>query len=272
VTCHPGNAGQVDKDLRLGTCPGLPRSPGRQRQRTPRYSPYGTSSPCCDATNLRPRLSWPDRAILAALARMLPKVLRAHRIVAPGTLLRWHRKLIAARWRQPTQPGHPPIADELAALIVRLARENRTWGAVRIQGELCRLGHREEAGHRFRHLIRDRDAKFGTTFDAVFASIGIQIVLTAPQTPRMNAFAERWIGSVRRECTDRILITGERHLRHVLDVYVAHHNTGRSHQGHGMLLRAPNDEPTTIPFPTPINRIRHRQCLGGLLNEYRPAA
>ena len=64
----------------------------------------------------------------------------------------------------------------------------------------------------------------------------------------MNAFAERWIGSVRRDCTDRILITGERHLHHVLDVYVAHHNAGRSHQGDGMLLRAPEDEPNMIPF------------------------
>ncbi|WP_260478935.1 integrase core domain-containing protein [Kibdelosporangium aridum] len=130
----------------------------------------------------------------------------------------------------------------------------------------------EEAGHQFRYLIRDRDAKFGTAFDAVFTSIGIQILLTAPQVPRMNAFAERWIGSIRRECTDRILITGERHLHHVLDAYLAHHNAGRSHQGHGMLLRAPHDEPNTIPFPAPINGIRRRQCLGGLLNEYRPAA
>jgi putative transposase len=73
----------------------------------------------------------------------------------------------------------------------------------------------EETGHQFRHLIRNRDAKFGAAFDAVFASIGIQILLTAPQTPRMNAFAERWIGSLRRECTDRILITGQRHLHHV---------------------------------------------------------
>jgi putative transposase len=130
----------------------------------------------------------------------------------------------------------------------------------------------EKAGHRFRHLIRDRDAKFSAAFDTVFASIGIQIALTAPQTPRMNAFAERWIGSVRRACTDRILITGERHLRHMLDVYLAHHNAGRSHQGNGMRLRAPDDEPNTIPLPAQIDTIQRRQCLGGLLNEHRSAA
>ena len=311
--------------------------------------------------NPGPPLSWPDRAVLAALAPMFPKALRAHRIVTPGTLLRWHRRLITARWRQPKPPGRPPTGEELAALIVCLARENRTWGAVRIQGELRRLGHRvaapairkilrasrvppttrrddawrtflraqagsllaidffhagtvtlkrlhvafvieiktrrvhplgitehptgdwvvqlarslagdlEEAGHRFTHLIRDRDAKFTAASGAVFASIGIQIALTAPQAPRMNAFAERWIGSVRRECTDRILITGERHLHHLLDVYVAHHNAGRSHQGNGMLLRAPED-PDMIPVPARIDTIRRRQRLGGLPNEYRPAA
>ncbi|MBP2328892.1 transposase InsO family protein [Kibdelosporangium banguiense] len=130
----------------------------------------------------------------------------------------------------------------------------------------------KDGGHRFTHLIRDRDTKFDTAFDAVFASIGIKILLTAPQAPRMNTFAERWIGSVRRECTDRILITGERHLRHVLDVYIAHHNTGRSHQGNGMHLHAPDDKPNTIPFPARIDTIRRQQRLGGLLNEYRPAA
>jgi putative transposase len=133
-------------------------------------------------------------------------------------------------------------------------------------------GDLEEAGHRFRHLIRDRDAKFGAASGAAFASIGIEIVLAAPQALRMNACAERWIGSVRRECTDRILITGERHLHHVLDIYVAHHNAGRTHQGDGMLLPAPEDAPNMIPFPAQIDKIRRRQRLGGLFNEYRPAA
>ena len=194
-----------------------------------------------------------------------------------GTLLRWHRRMAAAKWRQPRPPGRPPIPDELTTLILRLARENRRWGVVRIQGELRRLGHQvaastirkilrahrvpppvhrdeswraflrahaatllaadffhvdcaitlqrryvafvietgsrrvhllgitahptgqwatqiarnlagelEETGHGFTRLIRDRDAKFTAAFDAVFGSIGISVLLTAPQAPRMK--------------------------------------------------------------------------------------
>jgi putative transposase len=95
--------------------------------------------------NPGPRLSWSERAVLAALARILPKELRACRIVTPGTLLRWHRRTAAARWRQPRPPGRPPVPDDLVALIVRLARENRRWGVVRVQGELRRLGYRVAA-------------------------------------------------------------------------------------------------------------------------------
>jgi Homeodomain-like domain len=95
--------------------------------------------------NPRPHLSWTERAVVAALARVLPKALRACRIVTPGTLLRWHRRMAAAKWGQPRPPGRRPIPDEVVALIVRLARENRRWGVVRIQGELRRLGHRVAA-------------------------------------------------------------------------------------------------------------------------------
>jgi hypothetical protein len=130
----------------------------------------------------------------------------------------------------------------------------------------------DEAGHRFTHMIRDRDTKFTAAFNSVFTSTGINVVLTAPQTPRMNAIADRWIASVRRECTDRLLIAGQRHLRMVLNAYVEHYNSGRSHQGHDLDLRAPGDDPNDIPLPTPVDRIRRKQALGGMLNHYQPTA
>jgi transposase InsO family protein len=133
-------------------------------------------------------------------------------------------------------------------------------------------GELDDAGRRFTHLIRDQDAKFTAAFDAVFASIGIDVALTAPQAPRMNAIAERWISSVRRECANRILITGRRHLNAVLHAYVDHYNAGRSHQGQCVGLRAPDDDPTVVPVPITPDRIARGRRLGGLLNEYRPAA
>ena len=93
-------------------------------------------------TNPRPRLDWADRALFAALIRRLPAVLRGHRLVTPGTVLRWHRRLIAKKWTYPNRSGRPPIDDMIAALIERMARENQTWRYQCIQGELLRLGHR----------------------------------------------------------------------------------------------------------------------------------
>jgi putative transposase len=314
--------------------------------------------------NPRPRLDWADRAVIAALARVLPRPARMSRLVTPDTLLRWHRRLVRWRWTYPHRGGRPPVDARVVVLIEKMARENPGWGYRRIQGELLGLGIQVAAsmvrrvlkrlrippapqrtrctwrqflrthastmpacdffhvdcavtlrrvyvffvmevstrhvhvlgvtaypdgawtvqqarnllmdlGDRaagFGFLVRDRAGQFTAAFDAVLAAAGITVVKIPPRSPRANAFAERWIRTVRAEVTDRMLIAGPRHLHTVLDEYVAHYNRHRRHRARNLRPPDSDDSATAAVTDMATARIRRRRVLGGLINEYREAA
>ena len=306
-----------------------------------------------------PKPDWADRAVIAALTRLLPRHLRLHRIVTPATLLAWHRRIVKNKWTYPNTTGRPPVPEEIRELVRHLARQNPRWGHRRIQGELLGLGHRigegtirrilaeaglapaprrasptwrqfltsqasgilacdflhvdtvllrrlhvffvmeigtrrvhimgvtahptgewtaqqtrnllmglDERAARFRFLIRDRDSKFTAVFDDVLAGTGVRIIKTPIRSPRANSFAERYVGTLRRECLDHLLIYGERHLRRVLAEYAQHYNEHRPHQSREQ--RPPLHQPGQ-PIDITV-RIKRRQIVHGLINEYRRAA
>jgi transposase InsO family protein len=140
------------------------------------------------------------------------------------------------------------------------------WTVQQARNTLMDLGERT-GGLKF--LIRDRDAKYTDAFDAVFAAAGMRVIATPVRAPRANAICERWIASARRECTDRILIAGRRHLHHVLSEYVDHYN---SHRPHRTLRQQPPDGRAHVAPPDDKIRVRRRARLGGLIYEYSQAA
>ena len=303
-----------------------------------------------------------DRAMLAGLSRLLPRARWRCFLVTPDTLLRWHRELARRKWRRwrgQRSPDRPPMSDDLVELIVRLGRENRRWGCVRIQGELRKLGIRVSAtsvrrvlrhhglgpvprngptwseflhaqansvlatnfftvdtislkqlsvlfvielgtrevhilgvtdhptaafvtqvarnfvgdlfdrGRSIKFLIRDRDTKFTANFDEVFASEGIRLIKTPVRSPRDNAYAERWVRTVRTECLDWILVLSRRHLTGILKEYVTHYNQHRPHRGLDLGVPVPSE--TTVVTP-PSFRVDRHDVLGGLIHEYLPQA
>jgi transposase InsO family protein len=193
-----------------------------------------------------PRPDWADRAVISALARVLPACLWVHRIVTRGTLLAWHRRLVRRKWTHPSAPGRPPVPAEARGLVEKLARENSRWGYRRMQG----------------------DAKFTTAFDEVFSGNGTRVIKTPLRSPRANAFAERFVGTLRRECLDHLLIIGGGHLRKVLAEYAGHYNGHRPHQG--LRQESPLRQPGRVADITA--RLERRRVVSGLISEYRRAA
>jgi hypothetical protein len=188
----------------------------------------------------RPRCAPTDRLVLATLARLLPRERWSAFLVTPATLLRWHRELVRRRWTYRHEPRVQRGLDPaLVELVLRLARENPRWGYLRICGECA------------------------TAFEAD----GVRVVKTPVRAPRANAYAERWVRSVRAECLDWTLIWNRRHLERMLAAYVDHHNLARPHPGIGLEVPAVTED---APLRTgPIERI---DVLGGLIHEYHRAA
>jgi len=310
-----------------------------------------------------PRLTRGEQRTLAVLTVALARLTTGPRrqldryslLFKPDTILPWHRELVRRKWtyRRRNRGGRPAIPAEIAALSLRLARENARWGHRRIRGELRKLGHTVSASavraplrrHRVppapqrqrattwrefinrhkdqllacdcctvetliletlsvlsflevrtrrvhlagctahptaawvtqrarqrawtlrdegaapRFLIHDRDAQFPPAFDAVLAAEGVEVVGTPYRTPTANAYAERWVGSVRAECLDHLLLAGERHVRRVLTAYIAHDKQARPRQGLDQQSPVPHD-PQCLP-----GAVRRRDVLGGRIHE-----
>ncbi len=145
------------------------------------------------------------------------------------------------------------------------AHPTGAWTAQQARNLLMDVGER---ARRFRFLIRDRDSKFTTAFDQVFFGNGTRVIKTPVRAPRADSYTERFVGTLRRECLDHVLILGERHLRGVWPSNTRHYNGHRPHQS--LQQEPPQRQPSHAVDITA--RIERRQVLGGLISEYRRAA
>ena len=130
----------------------------------------------------------------------------------------------------------------------------------------------DDGGHGLRFLIRDRDSKFTGAFDAVFAASGIKTVKIPPRALRANAYAERWVRTVRSECLDWTLIWNQRQLHQVLTEYLRHYNTARPHRSLDQQPPTPARALTLVESSTAAQSVRRIDVLDGLIHEYRRAA
>jgi transposase InsO family protein len=281
-------------------------------------------------------------------------------IASPDTILRWYRELVAKKYdgSNPLVPSRPRTRDEITSLILRMARENETWGYTRIKGALANLGHeigrntikrillehgidpapvrgkrmpwakfvqahfgsiaamdfftveamtlfrlvryhvlfvidiatrnveiagiaRDPDGHWMeqmarnlidfedgflrgkRYLIADRDPLYTASFRRTLKSGGVKVLKLPPCSPNLNAFAERFVLSIKSECLNRMIPLGEAHLRHAISEYMLHYHRERNHQGLDNALISPDP---VISIAT--EAVTGRQRLGGLLNYY----
>jgi transposase InsO family protein len=306
----------------------------------------------------RLRLTDDQRRRLAAKGKRLGRrlLMQVATIVTPDTLLRWHHRLIAAKWTYPAKKriGRPGIMKRIRELIVRFATDNSGWGYCRIEGALLNVGHRvspttiakvlkehgikpaperptswrvflrahwEEIGatdffttevwtpsglrtyyvlffielasrkvhvagittnptdwfvgqamlgsleflKRVRFMIHDRDTKYSLRFRIVLEDAGIKPIKTPFQAPNANAFAERFVRSIKEECLNKMILFGEEHLRRAIDQYLAHYHGERNHQGLGNQLIDPDEA-------TETGEIVCSERLGGMLKFYSRAA
>jgi len=317
----------------------------------------------------RLRLSDPERITLAEIGKRLGR--RALRDVAcvakPDTILAWYRRLVAQKFdgsKHRQYPGRPPVASEVEALVVRMARENSGWGFDHIVGALANLGHRvsdqtvknilrrhgiapapkrsqvtswkdflaahmnvlagcdfftvevlswrglvtyyvlfflhlesrrvhiagitrhpdqewlDQIGrsatqetwgylHPCRYVLHDRDTKFCASLRSARASGGVKTIQLPAKSPNLNAFAERWVRSVKQECLSKLILFGQGSLSRVLTEYSRHYHHERNHQGKDNRLLFPHE---TDKMYRPSRNIACQQRLGGLLKYYQRAA